>query len=475
MHTDSKILPKIVRLLPVDCSLKLSHMSPQTRDATCSNVTWNEQFVANVCSNKDKLLVYRHPDDAEDDSSYELAAIVPPGGNDSLPFLFRVPNSAIAVERVTLASSAVGQSSGFKRLSLRSDCELARRVEDLLTPFKKQRVHSNLVYTPPDSDHTEDALDVNETTEDALGVQGNTELSAAVDVEMSRSFSDSTIRLSPAVGVTASGEKAASSLALGVPVHSVNSLIEPVEAQPDVHMAGSRSGDEAAVNPCLNADVVDDLPAGAMDEECPATAVYGLRGGHAHGSPISAADRSSPRSSQPYGGVEAHGTIAVPHAPDNQLARLGAHTDVPGNNSADTDTSRPSVQENHVNDNTGQAEVSPCQPAVRLLAVQPNGIPLSTQAPASETHFFRLDVRMEDAKQVMDVEAMTKVEEHSSLEQLKEHHDYTLEDCIAVCTCLTVTAIVSLTSTPSEGPGCDRGCAVLRVARNCTSTPCLAQ
>lgn len=392
--------------------------------------------MADECSTKDKLLVYQHPKDAEDDSGYKLAAIVPPG-SDSLPFLFRVPNSAIEVERVTLSSPVVGQSSGSKRLSLRSDCELARRVENLLAPFKKQRVHSNLVYTPPDTDHIQDVLDVIETDADALAAQGSTETSAAVDVEMSRSFSDNTLRLSPAVGATASGEQAASSLALGVPIRSTNSLVEPVEAQPDVHMVGSRSDDEAAATPCLNPDVVYDSPAGGMDEECPATAAYGLRGGHAHGSPISsAADRSSPTSPRPYGGVEAEGTFALPHESKCQQPRLGASADIPGKSSADTDTSKPSAQESHVTDAIQQAEITPCQPAVRLLAVQPNGMPLSTQAPACETHFFRLDVRMEDAKQVMDVEAMTKVEEHSSLEQLKEHHDYTLEDCIAVCTSL---------------------------------------
>lgn len=406
-----------------DCSCETSQECRAAPNSLIASI----MCVAIVCSGKEKLLVYQHGEDSVNEKNHKLAAIVPPGGTDSLPLLLRVPHSAVSVEHVTLPSMRVGQSSGCKRLSLRSDCDLARRVEGLLTPYKQQRVHSNLVYTPPGEEPAADSADVSEPDDDAIRAQSN----AAGDVELSLCCSGNTVRLSPGAGVAASGEQA-SSVALAVPVVSVAPLSERGETPRDCDMADARQDDEARVKPSVISDAAEDPPVRLMDEDCEPVLAYGLRGGHAQGSPIgSATDGPGPGSPRPCAAAEAAGTIALPYVPKLAVHGIGVGTDIPDGFALDTSPVETSKEWRGAAD-TIEADTAQAQPCARLLAVQANGHPLLTLPSVTDTCFFRLDVRMDDAKQVMDVEAMTKVEEHSSLSQLEENHDYTLEDCIGV-------------------------------------------
>jgi len=194
---------------------------------------------ATGCSSKDKLLVYHYPDDAADDKDLKLAAIVPPGGTESLPLLLRVPDTAIAIESVSVSTPSLRQFSSRKELSLRSDCELARRVEDLLTPFKKQRVHSNLVYSPPVTENATDCPSISETGEvGQVLVPVNSGDEALVDVEMSQSPSEMTARLNTSCGAVFSAQKATISLAVDMPVAAVQRTSENDAIHPTVSTLG---------------------------------------------------------------------------------------------------------------------------------------------------------------------------------------------------------------------------------------------
>eukprot|EP00892_Ulva_mutabilis_P005555 jgi/Ulvmu1/3371/UM156_0028.1 len=366
--------------------------------------------------NKDKLLVYHYPDDEVVGVDLKHAAIVPPGGTDSLPLMLRVPPTAIEVEPLSSKTSNSGPFSGHKRLSLRSDCELARRVEDLLTPFKKQRVQSNLIYTPPVPYCNGDVPQIGELGQyGSEAVYEETDVADVVDVEMCCSPSDTSTKLPTSGGAV---EQVAGGAALGVPIHAVHR--KSVD-QATVEQAATHA---YAMAQCAG-------PAGADHSD-----------GFVEASPLTAEmDDSRSMSPCPGDSMQAPGVIALPHVqtqpimgcvPEPTTFNLrGLTPDASG------DTRRhlagptaPSRAQYATADGAQAHEQTSPEPAVRLLAVEGNGAPLLTPPETSSTQFFRLDVRMEDAKHVIDVEAMTKVDEHSSLDQLKEQREYTLEDCI---------------------------------------------
>lgn len=440
----------------------------------------------------DRLVVYSYPEVAGeegDEQPSKRAVIMPPGSSFGskcpLPLLLRVPGNAIELE--TESTGMTMYRSSNKRYLLRPDCELARRVEDLLKPFKRLRSGSNLVYSPAASSPGQDAED-SEMAEGGGADDAGAQLKCVAAAQGVAEGSEHGGRRSPAMdrdgdspmlsadtdtavhgsqrhmggggdsGGASEGPETSSfamdavdwvATATGAfskkfSIESPGQVEEVVGGTPSWLMdtcsggAGAVAGAPVDSQPGHAMDTVQGIPADEPIEAtpCSPSPVNGLLGGHeseqttAVPAPAPAPPAPPPPSrAETYLPLNPSSILGAVPAPE-PLDRGGSSAVPPAGET--TDAGMDSVA--GAGEAVGEAaEHSSKKPAVRLLAVTEAGFTVGVAPQAdAETRFFKLDVPTREAVGLFDVEAMSQVERHDSMAQLEIRNEYSLEDCIKV-------------------------------------------
>lgn len=431
----------------------------------------------------DRLVVYSYPEvDAEEGGNQpsKKAVIMPPGSVHSskspLPLLLRVPGNAIELESETAPTGASMYSRSNKRYLLRPDCELARRVEDLLKPFKRLRSGTNLVYSPTASCPGQAADSTMTESPDGMqapqGVGEGIEQGGRGSLQLDRD-GDSPM-LSADTGAAANGTEPG---ACGS--GDSDSRAGPQPSSDAVEGVATATGAFSIQSPGkLTIGAVDGTPSWLMETSSAGSAGAGAANGELGSDSQSGKDidtvqgvpADEPAAGIPcptsrgkgmvkglLGGQEFDTTTAVPAAAQAPSPPSPPHAKHTGASVAPSDSIIGAVpapepldlRANHASPvaesvggqtETGgdlgaaAAEASDGkQPAVRLMVVTDAGyqIGFAPQADA-DTRFFKLDVPLKEVVDLFDVDAMSQVERHDSMAQLDIRNEYSLEDCITV-------------------------------------------